>query len=291
MKRFWDRKKVLYGLISACLFLLLLVLTFRPRLSEQPGWVDMVVFGDSVCGGIRDETGVTAQLGELTQMSVLNGALGGTCISRIDRECRLDYAKDSLSLAGLTKAVMARDFGVQQAFRIRESNTEYFENVVDELERIDFATVKLVVIYHGLNDYYNGVPIANEADPYDEYTFSGALRSSLRALQRANPDMRIVLVTPTYIWYESQGLTCEEYDGGGGILEDYVQAEMEIAEEFGLEVVDLYHDFFPHDSWEDWEQYTQDGTHPNEAGRDKIAREIARHILGNQSVEVRGEVR
>ena len=57
---------------------------------------------------------------------------------------------------------------------------------------------------------------------------------------------------------------------------------MKIAAEFGLEIVDLYHDFFPHDRWGDWEQYTRDGTHPNEAGRDKIAREIARHILGSQ---------
>ncbi len=282
MKRQLPKRKWANGIVSLVLCVLLLAVSFRMRLKEQPGWVDIVVFGDSVCGGIRDETGITDQLSERTQMSVLNGALGGTCISRIDQECRLDYAKDSLSLAGLTKAVMARDFGVQQAFRIRESNTEYFENVVDELERIDFTTVKLVVICHGLNDYYDGVPISNEADPYDEYTFSGALRSSLQALQKANPDMGIVLVTPTYTWHRELGLTCEEYDGGGGIQEDYIRAQMEIAEEFGLEVVDLYHDFFPHDTWEDWELYTWDGMHPNEAGREKIAGKIADHILGNR---------
>ena len=71
------------------------------------------------------------------------------------------------------------------------------------------------------------------------------------------------------------GLTCEEMDNGGGLLEDYVDAGLALAEELDIEAVDLYHDFFPHESWEDWELNMMDGLHPNEAGREKIARRIA----------------
>ena len=70
-------------------------------------------------------------------------------------------------------------------------------------------------------------------------------------------------------------LTCEEMDNGGGFLEDYVNAQLRLAEELDVEAVDLYHDFFPHESWEDWEQSMMDGLHPNEAGRERIAQKIA----------------
>ena len=72
--------------------------------------------------------------------------------------------------------------------------------------------------------------------------------------------------------------TCETEDFGGGPLEDYVNAEIALARELDLEVIDLYHDFFPHEEWEDWRLYSKDGLHPNEAGREKIVLEIAEYL-------------
>lgn len=276
-----SRETIAYGLIAALLLALLAAATLRNRdgrLERQQ--VRIVAFGDSVFGLIRDGTGVPDHLERLLGESVFNAAFGGTCISRIDQERRLDYAKDSLSLVGLSKAVAADDFGVQQTARIRESNSQYFPDLVDELERIDFTSVELVLIQHGLNDYYSGVPLKNDRDPYDEYTFQGALRSAVRSLRQANPNMRIVLITPTYTWHRQSSLTCEEFDAGYGVQEDYIRAEMEVAEEMGVELLDLYHDLFPHDRWEDWEIYTRDGLHPNEAGCELLAEVIADYLRG-----------
>ena len=83
------------------------------------------------------------------------------------------------------------------------------------------------------------------------------------------------MVTPAYTWYTATGLTCEETDQGGGVLEDYVNAEIRLGEELGIEVVDLYHDCLPHENWWDWETYTRDGLHPNEAGRKLLSQKIA----------------
>lgn len=278
-KRLW---RLISYLTAVLLFACLLIFTYRPRTAGlERRQVQVVTFGDSLFGLRRDETGIPGRLESILDKSVFNAAFGGTCISRIDREYRMDYAKDSLSLVGLTKAVAADDFGAQQAVRIRESSTEYFSDVVDELERVDFSTVELVVILHGLNDYYSGVPISNPEDPFDEYTFSGALRSSLTALQQANPNMRIVLVTPTYTWHRKTGLTCEEYNAGYGVQEDYIQAEVQVAEEMGVELIDLYHDVYPHEKWEDWERYTFDGMHPNEEGCALLADIIGNYLLKN----------
>lgn len=279
MKAFGNAKKIPYAIVSALLFAVLFLLTFPDRTAgAERRTVQLVTFGDSVFGMVRDETAIPDQVAARMDMTFYNAALGGTRAARGDLEHRLDYAKDSLSLVGLIKSIGADDFGVQQDARIRESMTEYFEEVIDGLETIDFAGVELVVIQHGLNDYYSGVPIDNEDDPYDEYTFAGALRTSISILQAKYPDVRIVLATPTYTWYMQEELTCEEFDVGYGILEDYVEAEAEVAGEFSVELIDLYHDFFPHEKWSDWELYTTDGLHPNEAGRAMIAERIAEYL-------------
>ncbi|MDE5589107.1 MAG: SGNH/GDSL hydrolase family protein, partial [Acetatifactor sp.] len=190
-----------------------------------------------------------------------------------------DYIWGTFSLVALAKAVEADDFGVQQSVVMRESNTEYFAEVIDELEKIDFSKVDIFVIQQGLNDYHLGVPIENPGNPFDEHTFLGALRVAVNSLKSRNPEARIVIVTPLFTWYTDERKdTCETEDYGGGVLEDYVNAEIAFAEDMGIEVIDMYHDFFPHDEWEDWKLYSRDGMHPNEAGREKMARRIAEHL-------------
>lgn len=279
MRESMWKKRIAYGLIAMFLFVLIAVATFRDRTERLERWqVRIVVFGDSIFGMPWDDITVPDYLEQLLGEPVFNAAFGGTCVSRIDSEYRLDYSKDAISLVALTKAQEAEDFGVQQTMYFRESNSDNFADKIDCLEALDFSGVELVLIQHGLNDFYMGVPLDNENDPYDEHTFKGALRRSIRSLRQANPDVRIVLTTQTYTWYIPTGVTCEEYDAGYGNQEAYIQAEMEIAEELGLELLDLYHDLFPHDSWEDWELYTADGMHPNEAGRIMLAETLAEYL-------------
>lgn len=260
-------------------FGMMFFLTFHGRTKDlEPLRAEIVAFGDSVFGEVRDETEVPARLQEMTGVSVYNAALGSTCMARTDKSARVGYTRDALSMAGLAKAVWAGDFGTHYAMRMRESNMEYFGEVIQDLEAVDFSQTKVVLIQQGVNDYHKGTPIENPRDPYDEYTFLGAVRTAVEALRRVNPSLRIILVTPTFSWYHTTGLTCEQADYGGGVLEDYVEAEIRVAEELGIEVIDVYHDFYPHESFGDWELYTRDGLHPNEAGREKLAGRIAEEL-------------
>lgn len=274
------RQKILYSVIAAALFAVLFLISFRPRINfreRQP--VDIVLFGDSVFGEIRDEEAIPVRLQEMLGKSVYNGAFSGTCAAKIEDQRPLDYTRGLFSLAELAKSVESGDFGAQQSVIMRESNTEYFAEVVDGLDAIDFSRVEIFVIQQGLNDYHAGVPIENQENPYDEYTFAGAVRSAVRSFRKANPGARILIVTPIYTWYTMSGKTCEEADNGGGILEDYVNAELRLAEELDLEVVDVYHDFYPHETWEDWQICSRDGLHPNETGRKMLAETIAEALL------------
>ena len=271
------------ALLVFALFMGLLWGNIRPR--EQDTEVPVVIFGDSIFGRVRDESSVASVLSQLLEVPVFDGSLGGTALGRLDGEMRLASAKDCLSMEALAQAIVLQDFGVQQTVRMTENGTEHFAATIDELQTIDFSNVEILVMGHGINDYHGGMPIYNEEDPYDKYTFAGALRSALEKLKEEYPHMRIVLATPTYSWYvyEEEPLTCEDRDLGGGVLEDYVDVQMQVAESLGVEVIDLYHDFFPHEEWEDWRLYTVDGVHPNEQGRKLIAEKISRYLKGHES--------
>lgn len=269
---------IIYGIASAVLFGALLLLTFPLRKGGKTYSPQIVVLGDSICGQVRDESSVSEQLSVLLGEEVYNGALGGTCFSRIDTEGRIAYTKDSLSFAAISQAAALDDFGTQQATIVRESATEYFPEVVDTLEEIDFSEVEILLVQYGVNDYHEGVPLDNPENLYDEHTFGGALRSALSVWQDAYPELRVILLTSTYSWYEYTRETCEEKDEGGGILEDYVNKEIQVAEEMNVEILDLYHDFYPHETWEDRMIYTRDGLHPNENGRRLLAETVAAYL-------------
>ena len=242
---------------------------------EKSAAYDVVVFGDSLMGLSRDETSVTAILQELTGQSVFNAAFGGTCLAVQDRDLEYNYTMALLNMVSLSKAVAADDFGTQRTVRSKRESTNYFDEVLAVLPEIDFQEVRTIVIAFGLNDYHSEIPVDNARNPLDESTFGGALRSVIRTIEAVCPQARIVLVTPTYTWYSYNGLTCEEYDLGQGVLAEYVDKIQEIAEEFDIPAIDLYHEGYEHEKWEDWSRFTVDGLHPNEESRRWIAERLA----------------
>lgn len=242
---------------------------------------EVVIFGDSIFAPVEDWRTVGERLQERSGLTVLSGAFGGTCLARQNVRDAMDFDRDWLSLAVLARSAASEDFAVQQSVRSAEPATWYFEETVDELDRVDFDDVKVLILAFGINDYHSAVPVEDPEAPMEETTYAGALRTVIELLRERYPDLRLLLVTPTYSWYPDRGMTCEEFDPGAGFLRDYVEKELEIARECGVEILDLYHDFYPHENLGDWTVYTRDGVHPNEAGMEKIAAAIADHLEEN----------
>lgn len=272
-----NKQTIIYGILAIICFLGLLWVSL-PSKEPKTQKAEIIIFGDSIIGGCRDETSVPALMSQYRGVSVYNAALGGTSYSYTDADMRLAYTKDCFNMAGLSHAIYTGDFRLQQNARIRESATEYFEDVIYDLSTLDFKTADTIILLYGVNDYHAAVRFTNPEDLYDSYTFTGAIRSSVKYLREAMPECRIILATPTYSWYPYMGITCEEYDTGNGSLEGYVNEEIALAQELGLEVIDLYHDLYTHEGYDDWQLYTVDGLHPNETGRALIARALADYL-------------
>lgn len=282
-----KKEKIIYGILAVLVFAVLFGVTrlagknsALSRDEEKEQTYDMVVLGDSIFGHVTDETSIPYLVAEGLGINGFNAALGGTCATRLVETLEQREIRDALSLVSLSKSMAARDFQMQKLVNLRENGTWHFPEIIEQLSRIDLGEVELLLIGHGVNDYHAGTPIENKENIYDEYTYTGAIRSAVRTLQNAYPDMRIVLVTAPYTWYTNEGLSCEEYVLGGNVLEDYVNAETEVAEELGVEMIDLYHDVFPHATYEDWTLYSVDGLHPNEEGRKLLAQIIIDYLVG-----------
>ena len=275
------KQKTVYGICGILLILALLPLLLRSN-RQTDIQAEVLFLGDSLIGQYRDETSIPWLVSRQTGMTVFNGDFGGTTMSQQNREGQDAFYWNGLSFSQLAKAAAAQDFGGQQTIRTKDYVTMHFGDMVDELDRLDFSSVRTLVVSYGMNDYTTGSPIRNPDNPEDTYTMEGAMRAGIRFLRQSYPSLRIIFVSPTYCWFlnseEGARSNCENRDFGGGYLEEYVEAQRGVAQECGVEFLDLYHEYYPHENEADWNLYTEDGVHPNEAGRQKMAETLAAYL-------------
>lgn len=280
----WEKGLVFGG--SIVLAFIMVLFCFWDVLPFGRTSYSVVLLGDSLIGNLNDGQGVDYYLEEMIGRPVLKGGFGGTCASFDEASDYPVAISSQLSLVKITQAIVNRDFSVPKAQiaygqnypYIMKQTLDYFPHYVNELANTDFKTVDYVVIEHGSNDYSTGVILDNPQDKYDESTFGGALRSSIERLQKAYPQIQIILMTPT--WYcierEEEVLYCDSTDFGGGYLEDYVNLELEIAKEYGVHVLDNYHESGINQDTR--AEYLFDGLHLNKNGQMLIAGRIATFI-------------
>ena len=178
-----SREQLIYGILAAGIFVLLLAVTgflrYKCQNTDRQGneKVDIVIMGDSIYGLNRDDTSIAAKLELLLGKSVFNGALGGTCMGRLEENRGSSYVKDAFSMVSLSKAIVSGDFRIQENTEITENGTEYFPETIAALKEIDFSKIEILMISQCVNDYHVGEVIYGE-NAKDEYTYAGALRST-----------------------------------------------------------------------------------------------------------------
>lgn len=281
-----KKQNILCACATLCLALILGVICLWP--SAKTEQYEVVLLGDSILANVAVYQGekVHEYIETATGMTVFNGAFGGTSMA-INQSETMALCNSSWCMVNLARAIYSDDWkSIQAAMSYadyyKESNRQVMEGYkqrLDALKNIDFSKVKVLVIEHGANDYNSGVPLDNSEDLYDKHTFGGALRSVLSGLTAEFPDLRIVIVTPAYCMVGAMGeQACDVMDWGGGLLYQYVEKELEIASEFGVDVIDMYHN--SPINRETVLDYTVDGLHPNEAGIELWGTTISEYLKG-----------
>lgn len=237
---------------------------------------DVVFFGDSLIEGTGRYETIPQILGDLLGMKTLNAGFGGLSMAESAKE---GYPGDySYFYSMITLSELWKNNALDSLLSATASK-EYilpngWQDKIDTLSKLDISGVRLVLIEYGVNDYLGGNQVDNPEDAYDVRTFCGALRKSIENIREASPQAQIVLVTPTYM--RSGFGECTEYDFGGGTLDRYVNKEIEIAGEYGIPIVDNFHDAIVNK--ENLETVTYDNLHTNEEGNKLITDNILKRL-------------
>lgn len=218
-----------------------------PDLSE---W-QLVFFGDSIIGNYKGSFSVPGVVTGLSGASTYNYAIGGTQAADMP-----DYDN---SFPDMVQQFIARELSSTR------DDTEFpYETLETSEQKLCF------VIHYGLNDYFNGGLIHNPDNPNDAETFSGALRTGVAYLQETYPDATILLMTPPFCTYFSNGM--DKNSDMGGILTDYVAAVEQVALEQNVICMNNYTGLGITEATS--HIYLTDGCHLNETGRFLLGTQI-----------------
>lgn len=138
----------------------------------------------------------------------------------------------------------------------------------------------IIVVFAGANDYLAAVPGKRFGDINHEESmagYCGAIRYFMKELKTYYSDRDIFFVTMYGISRESE---CEysDYDGQPD-LEDYMEVERQLAEEYGFNIIELYDIGFMdcHDE-ESEEYYLADSLHPKDTGNIALGAHVAAEL-------------
>lgn len=227
--------------------------------------MDVVFFGDSVIGNFTGSTSIPGVVAGLSGAETYNFGVGGTTAT---------YSGDpeEMSLPAVVEAFLSGDVSrLSDDSRVKRDMEGYLSGRADGTTRST-----CFILNFGLNDYFTGMPIYEPLSDDGTSCYAGALRAAVTRLREAYPGCRVILMTPNYSVEFHGGMDIQSPDGG--ILSDYADAVLDVADEMDVEVIDNYYESGI-DGSNVW-TYISDGTHPNERGRYVIGRRIVRTIAG-----------
>ena len=217
---------------------------------ERPEYT-LVFLGDSIIGNYTGSLSVPGVVQNFTDARAVNCGYGGLSMSRGEEE--MDGVKLVSSLiSGQVDAIPNDVSAYEGILKLRE-------NAPDN-ERLVFF------LNFGINDYIAGYAV-EAADAYDVTTYKGAMRTAIEQLQQAYPGAQIVIMTPTFINRFEQGT--QRMSDVGGIMTDYVEAAVTVAEEYSLPCMNNYRDLDINVEKEQ-EMLVADHVHLNENGRYRL---------------------
>ena len=184
--------------------------------------------------------------------------------------------------------VLLRECGISKTYNYGVSGTRLaHQSTPSENPRHDLcfcgraydmtSNADVVVVYGGVNDYIHGDAPVGQIGDKTPATFAGGVWFLMHLLVEKYPNKPIIFMTPARCVFRDNVVytqpSCHSYKKGNAMpLITYVDIIKETAREFGIHVLDLYHNL-PIDPLiaEEREKYTSDGLHFNDAGQRILA--------------------
>lgn len=146
------------------------------------------------------------------------------------------------------------------------------QEVYDTLTTLDFNTVDVIAVMYDATDYLMGHEMYDDANPTNIQQFTGNLEAGIELLQDTYPNIRIIVLSPTYAYAidEETGeyVSSDIYRYGQDVLSTYVIKQYSSSTSRGVSFVDNLYGTITEDNAQD---YLIDNLHLNVEGRKLVA--------------------
>lgn len=243
----------------------------------------VVNFGDSIFGNYRPPVDVSTFIAKRSGATVHNCGFGGCYMGKTS-----NVNFNAFGLVEIAKAITSGDFTVQDTAITNSANgsgsslPSYFANSLLLLKSIDFNSVDYITIAYGTNDFTSNRVLDNTENLYDDTTIGGALRYAIETILTTYPHIKIFVCSLIWRFWLNDGVIESDAEtklnGANLKISDYNTKITEVADEYHLPFIDNYSIgfnkfnrsvYFPEN----------DGTHPNETGRELLANHIASKLF------------
>ncbi len=254
------------------------VITEDDQIEPKGNSLQLVFMGDSIFDSHRDGTGIPYLTAVQCEADVFNLAIGGTSAS-VGRNEETDIDKwNSIGFCGVVNAMMGRiPTDIFEGTRAKE--------ILDN-EHIDFSQTDYFIVEYGVNDFFQKTLQADVDKMFDQRTYGGALRWGISQLKEIAPDATIIVCSPCYAQFYKDGYLVGDgnmMDLGFGTLFDYKGTCNYVANEQNCIFFNAYQDLGVDGYTID--EYTEDGLHFSEKGRQLYADALAKIILNYEETK------
>lgn len=251
------------------------------------GDLQLVFIGDSQFDRWRNSsTSISELVGEEMNALHYNLGVGGTCAA-------IERTQNGNSTASGNNDYEEANFTAICHMLKRDLNTDDYNLSLDEeyetvLYSIQPEKVDYYIIEYGYNDYYMGLDIYNEEDPYDEHTYYGALNLGIKMLKEISPNAHFIICTPCYCrFYNGSGKDMGDaynISKGQGSLAYYADFALRLADNIGAKKLDAISGTTFNLNSYTYKEYLEDNVHLSNKGRVVYAKALRRIILDDMGI-------
>ena len=235
---------------------------------------DTIVFiGDSQFANARDEaSSIPSLVSLITGANVYDLAIGGTTAAITNSDSYEVGTTISNTFLNIANAIAGKT----------TTDTITDSYVASQILQMNPANVDYYVIEYGYNDFISKVPQSDNDSAYDVHLYVDSLCLGINTLKEVSPNAQFILCGPSYcLVYDNSGQYLGDgniADLGYGTLADYASSCEGAANGLGITYIDTYYGSEFDLSAYSVDDYTEDGLHFNEVGRQIYATVISHYI-------------
>lgn len=203
-----------------------------------------VICGDSIFANTTNNFSIQNNLNNFSGMNYILRAIGGSTATTIDGDTTT--LKYQLNIDAINDQLISANQTDKQL---------------------------LFFIEFGLNDYFQGMPLNNSYNKYDENTYSGMIRTGIELIKEEWPDSEIIIFIPGYITMYENGTLKPFYNSH--LLNEFRATAQQLAQEYDTYCFDQCELGF---TQAEADIYLADHVHYNEKGLYTVAQSLMNYI-------------